>query len=69
ALDEADRHRESVYLEEELHECRRRVAGYAQELELFLQGEVAYASAEADGFMIFEGNGVNRREFRARYGW
>ncbi|KAI0054624.1 hypothetical protein BV25DRAFT_1790127, partial [Artomyces pyxidatus] len=53
----------------DLHEHRRRIAGYAQELELFLQGDAAYDSAVADGFMIFEGNGVNLHQFRRRYGW
>jgi hypothetical protein len=37
-----------------IHRLRRLVAGYAQDLTLWHQGEAAYRAAQEDGVIIFE---------------
>ncbi|KZV59861.1 hypothetical protein PENSPDRAFT_543096, partial [Peniophora sp. CONT] len=51
------------------HAKRRIVAGYAQELALWRQGESSFRAARQDGVLIFKGNGVNRHTFRRMYGF
>lgn len=39
------------------HRKRRVLAGYAQELALWRQGEASYKAARQDGILVFLGNG------------
>ncbi|KAI9440946.1 hypothetical protein H4582DRAFT_2056197 [Lactarius indigo] len=52
-----------------LHGLRRLVAGAIQEVELVQQPGYATTCARENGAIIWDGQGVNSRKFRQRYGW
>ncbi|KAI0037792.1 hypothetical protein FA95DRAFT_1613879 [Auriscalpium vulgare] len=53
----------------QVHRYRRRIAGYAQIIELVEQGSDAEHFACLDGAHIFSGCRVNRRVFKQAYGF